>query len=161
MALGDALAIALLEMKGFTEDDFALFHPGGALGRRLLTVEEIMHTGDAIPMVDPDTTMRDVLFSITSGALGFTCVVDESGCLKGIITDGDLRRLMERVDDPLHFKAGEVMTTDPFSIEASALAARALQIMETQSITSLVIPGDDGLLLGVIHMHDILRAGVA
>ncbi|UCG39700.1 MAG: KpsF/GutQ family sugar-phosphate isomerase [bacterium] len=161
MALGDALAIALLELKGFTEEDFALFHPGGAIGRRLLTVSDIMHTGEEIPAVTPETGMKKVLLEITSKKLGFTTVTDGEGGLLGVITDGDLRRLMERETDPLALTAGEVMTGSPKAINPEALAARALQIMESHSITSLAVTGDGGRVVGVLHMHDILKAGVA
>lgn len=161
MALGDALAVALLEARGFTEDDFAFFHPVGALGRRLLTVSEIMHVGSEIPMVDQNTTMREALFEITSKQLGFTTVQDSDGRLIGIITDGDLRRSLEKGSDTLSMKAGEIMTGSPKVINADALAAKALQLMESSKITSLVIVDGEERVTGVIHMHDILRAGIA
>lgn len=161
MALGDALAVALLEMRGFTEEDFALFHPGGSLGRRLLTVGDIMHAGESIPRVTEATPVREALVEMTSKKLGFTTVVDDNGCLRGIITDGDLRRLLETKKDPLALMATMVMTRDPKVINREALAAKALQIMEQHSITSLVICGVDGGVEGVIHLHDILRAGIA
>jgi arabinose-5-phosphate isomerase len=161
MALGDALAVALLEARGFTEDDFALFHPIGALGRRLLTVSEIMHVGDEIPRVDLETTMREALFEITSGKLGFTTVQDNSDRLLGIITDGDLRRSLEKGSDPLSLTAGEVMTRSPKVINADALAAKALQLMESNQITNLVIVDSEDRVAGVLHMHDILKAGIA
>jgi arabinose-5-phosphate isomerase len=161
MALGDALAVALLEARGFTEDDFAFFHPVGALGRRLLTVSEIMHVGGEIPMVDQNTTMREALFEITSKQLGFTTVQDGDGRLIGIITDGDLRRSLEKGSDTLAMKAGEIMTGSPKVINADALAAKALQLMESSKITSLVIVDGEERVTGVIHMHDILKAGIA
>ena len=161
MALGDALAVALLEARGFTEDDFAFFHPIGALGRRLLTVSEIMHTGDEIPRVDLGTTMREALFEITSKQLGFTTVQDGDDRLLGIITDGDLRRSLEKVSDPLSLTAGEVMTHSPKVIIADALAAKALQLMESNKIMNLVIVDSEDRVAGVIHMHDILKAGIA
>lgn len=161
MALGDALAVALLEARGFTEDDFAFFHPIGALGRRLLTVSEIMHVGDEIPRVDLETTMREALFEITSGQLGFTTVQDNSDRLLGIITDGDLRRSLEKGSDPLSLTAGEVMTRSPKVINADALAAKALQLMESNQITNLVIVDSEDRVAGVLHMHDILKAGIA
>jgi arabinose-5-phosphate isomerase len=161
MALGDALAVALLEARGFTEDDFALFHPVGALGRRLLTISEIMHIGDEIPRVDLGTTMREALFEITSKQLGFTTVQDGDGMLLGIITDGDLRRSLEKGSDPLSLTAGEVMTRSPKVLNAEALAAKALQLMESNKITNLVIVGQGNRVVGVIHMHDILKAGIA
>jgi arabinose-5-phosphate isomerase len=161
MALGDALAVALLEARGFTEDDFAFFHPIGALGRRLLTVSEIMHAGDEIPRVDLKTTMREALFEITSKQLGFTTVQDGDCRLLGIITDGDLRRSLEKVSDPLSLTAGEVMTHSPKVINADALAAKALQLMESNKIMNLVIVDSEERVAGVIHMHDILKAGIA
>ena len=161
MALGDALAVALLEARGFTEDDFAFFHPIGALGRRLLTVSEIMHAGDEIPRVDLGTTMREALFEITSKQLGFTTVQDGDNRLLGIITDGDLRRSLEKVSDPLSLTAGEVMTHSPKVIIADALAAKALQLMESNKIMNLVIVDSEDRVAGVIHMHDILKAGIA
>lgn len=161
MALGDAMAVTLLEIRGFTEEDFALFHPGGAIGKRLLTVSDIMHTGEEIPRVSPDTKMRDALFEITSKKLGFTTVLHDDGCLLGIITDGDLRRLLEREKDPLSCRAGEVMIKNPKVINPEALAAKALQVMETHSITNLVVLDVEGYVKGVLHMHDVLKAGIA
>lgn len=160
MALGDAMAVALLEVRGFTEEDFALFHPGGALGRRLLTVGDIMHTGEDIPRVPADASVRDAILEITSKKLGFTTVFNTDGHLVGVITDGDLRRLLERESEPLRQTAVQVMTRDPKMINREALAARALQIMEKHSITSLVVGDDTGQIEGVIHLHDILKAGV-
>ena len=161
MALGDALAVALLELRGFTEEDFALFHPGGALGRKLKIVKDIMHTGDDIPAVTDSTKMKEALFEITSKKLGFTTVVDGKDNLVGVITDGDLRRLMEKEEDVFSLLAGQVMMKDPRRIEESALAARALQVMEQFEITSLVVVDDNGRTVGVIHLHDILKAGIA
>jgi len=161
MALGDALAVALLEARGFTEDDFAFFHPIGALGRRLLTVSEIMHVGDEIPRVDVGTVMREALFEITSKQLGFTTVQDADGRLLGIITDGDLRRSLESKTDPLSLTAGEVMIHSPKVINADALAAKALQVMESNKIMSLVIVDSENRVTGTIHMHDMLKAGIA
>jgi arabinose-5-phosphate isomerase len=161
MALGDALAVALLEARGFTEDDFAFFHPVGALGRRLLTVSEIMHVGDEIPRVDLTTTVRDALFVISSKQLGFTTVQDDKNRLLGIITDGDIRRSLEKGSEPLSLAAGQIMTPSPKVIDADALAAKALQLMESNKITNLVVVQNDGQVVGVVHMHDILKAGIA
>jgi len=161
MALGDAMAVALLEVRGFTEDDFALFHPGGALGRRLLTVADVMHTGKDVPRVNSDILVREAIFEITSKKLGFTTVVNTEGHLVGIITDGDLRRLMEREAEPLNQTAFKVMSRNPKIISKESLAAKALQIMETHSITSLVVGEGPDRIEGVIHLHDILKAGVA
>jgi len=161
MALGDALAVTLLEMRGFTEEDFAFFHPGGAIGKRLLTVSDIMHTGEEVPKVSPEIAMKVALFEITSKKFGFTTVVDPDDRLVGVITDGDLRRLLEREGDPLSFKAADIMTRNPKTIGSDALAAKALQIMEEYSITSLVVEDEKGHVTGVLHMHDILKSGVA
>lgn len=161
MALGDAMAVALLEIRGFTEEDFAFFHPGGSIGKRLLTVSDIMHTGEEIPKVSSGTKMKEALFEITSKKLGFTTVLGNDGTLLGIITDGDLRRLMEKEGDFLSFEAGEIMVKNPKVIGPEALAAKALQIMESHAITSLVVLDEDEKVRGVLHMHDILRAGIA
>ncbi len=161
MALGDALAVALLELRGFTAADFALFHPGGALGRRLLlAVEDVMHAGEAVPSVGVDTLIREALFTITGGKLGMTTVQDDAGRLLGIITDGDLRRLMEKVPDPLEKTAGEVMTCNPRTVARDELATVALRMMEEKSITSLVVADDGQRVLGVVHLHDLLKAGI-
>ena len=162
MALGDALAVALLERRGFREEDFATLHPGGFLGKRWLRVGELMHTGEAFPMVREDTSMRDAIFEITSKRLGVTGVVDVDGNLVGVITDGDLRRALERYGDLLNRRASEVMTRDPKWIERDCLAARAVQKMEEYSITSLFVfkSGEDRTPIGIIHLHDLLKAGV-
>ena len=165
LAMGDALAVALLEKRGFKEEDFALFHPGGTIGRRLLlTVGEMMHTGSDIPMVDEESNMKDVICVITSKKLGVTTVVDKDKRLAGIITDGDLRRLLERETgmgmDILRLRAREVMTRNPKVLHKGALAVSAVQIMETHSITSLVILDDDRTVSGIIHLHDLLKKGI-
>ena len=162
MALGDALAIALLEQRGFKEGDFATFHPGGYLGKRWLTVGELMHTGEAFPMVREDTSMREAIFEITSKRLGVTGVANAEGNLVGVITDGDLRRALERYRDLLNRRASEVMTRKPKRIERDFLAARAVQKMEEYSITSLFVfnSGEDKTPVGIIHLHDLLKAGV-
>ena len=161
MALGDALAIALLEERGFSVEDFALLHPGGALGRRLLRVEELMHRGREIPLVAADAKLNDVLLEITSKRLGVTGVVDAVGMLLGVVTDGDLRRGLERTEDIRALTARELMTTAPKTVAPGALAAEAVAIMERHSITSLFIFADGSRRpAGVIHLHDLLRAGV-
>jgi len=162
MALGDALAIALLERRGFREEDFATLHPGGSLGKRWLKVGELMHTGEAFPMVGEDTPMRDAIFEITSKRLGVTGVVDSDGSLVGVITDGDLRRALEKYGDLLNRKASEVMTRNPKRIEKDSLAAKAIQKMEEYSITSLFVfeSGEKKTPVGIIHLHDLLKAGV-
>jgi arabinose-5-phosphate isomerase len=162
MALGDALAIALLERRGFKENDFAILHPGGHLGKKWLKVGELMHTGEAFPMVGEDTAMREAIFEITSKRLGITGVVDAGGKLIGVITDGDLRRALEKYGDLLNRKASEIMTRNPKWIEENSLAAKAVQKMEEYSITSLfVFKGEgDRTPVGIIHLHDLLKAGV-
>ncbi|HKZ71726.1 MAG TPA: KpsF/GutQ family sugar-phosphate isomerase [Nitrospirota bacterium] len=165
LAMGDALAVALLEKRGFKEEDFALFHPGGQIGRRLLlTVGEVMHTGSDIPMVDEESTMKDVICVITSKKLGVTTVVDKDKRLAGIITDGDLRRLLERETgrgmNILTLRAKEVMTRNPKVLHKGALAVSAVQIMETYSITSLVILDNDRTVSGIVHLHDLLKKGI-
>jgi arabinose-5-phosphate isomerase len=163
LAMGDALAVALLKKKGFKEEDFAILHPGGTLGRKLLIrVEDIMHTGDEIPKVTKDTLMREALFEMTSKRLGVTTVVDDKDRLIGIITDGDLRRLIEnrKDEDIWDFKAGQVMTKNPKTISAKALGATAVAKMEEHAITSLLITNKQKKLIGIIHLHDLLKAGV-
>ncbi len=162
MALGDALAIVLLERRGFKDEDFAILHPGGYLGKRSLKVGELMHAGEAFPMVKENTRMRDAIFEITSKRLGVTGVADADGNLVGVITDGDLRRALERYGDLLSRKASEVMTRNPKTIERDSLAARAVQKMEEYSITSLFVfnSGEDRIPVGIIHLHDLLKAGI-
>ena len=163
MAMGDALALALLERRGFREEDFALLHPGGALGRKLLLrVEDLMHTKDALPLVAEDDPMKAVLIEMTSKRLGLAGVVNTQGELTGIITDGDLRRGLERDGSLLSRMAQEVMTVNPKTVEKSALAQQALQKMEQYAITALFVVPAAGRKKpeGVIHLHDILKAGI-
>ena len=163
LALGDALALALMEKRGFQEEDFALLHPGGALGKRLLLkVEDLMHGGEAFPMVSERTSMKEAIFEITSKRLGVTAVYSDEGHLVGVITDGDLRRALEKYSDLLSRMASEVMTRNPKWIEKDALAAQAVQKMEAYSITSLFVMNQpkDGVPVGIIHLHDLLKAGV-
>ncbi|HET7291160.1 MAG TPA: KpsF/GutQ family sugar-phosphate isomerase [Vicinamibacteria bacterium] len=156
LAMGDALAMALLERRGFTVDDFAVLHPGGRLGRRLLRVEDAMHTGDAVPRVQGGAPMREVLFEMTKKRLGMTTVVDGRGRLEGLISDGDLRRQMERHGNAmLDRTAGECMTRDPVTIGARELATLALNVMEARRITSLVVVDGDRVVQGVVHLHDL------
>lgn len=163
LALGDALAVALLERRGFREEDFALFHPGGALGKRLLLrVEDLMHTGKDIPLVDEGTLLKEALFEITSKKLGITGVLEPSGDLVGVFTDGDLRRSLEKGFDVLNRPIGELMTRNPKRILRSHLAAKALQKMEQHIITSLFVFNEEEsrVPVGIVHMHDLLKAGV-
>jgi len=158
LALGDALAMALLERRGFTVDDFAVRHPGGQLGRKLLRVEDLMHTGEGVPRVSPTTQMKDVLFEMTRKRLGFTTVVEGDGRLLGMISDGDLRRQMERHGYTLLDRtAAECMTVNPILIDRRELATRALAIMEERKITSLIVAGTDGRVDGVLHLHDLWK----
>lgn len=160
LALGDALAVALLERKGFGTEDFAVLHPGGALGRRLQKVGELMHEGDAMPLVELETCFRDTLMQITGKRLGLTGVVDAAGDLVGVITDGDLRRAMERIDDIRASRAAELMTHDPKTVPASALAERAVALMEGTITALFVLEDGSRKPVGVIHLHDLLKAGV-
>jgi len=156
LALGDALAMALLEARGFTVEDFAVLHPGGRLGRKLLRVEDLMHTGDRIPRVAPEVKMKDVLFEMTRKRLGFTTVVGADGKLAGIISDGDLRRQMERHGYTLLDRTAEdCMTRTPVLIGRRELATRALAVMEDRKITSLVVAEEGGAVDGVLHLHDL------
>jgi arabinose-5-phosphate isomerase len=160
LALGDALAVALFQRRGFTETDFAVLHPAGSLGRRLLKVEELMHVGDELPLVGTRTSFADTLHVMTSKRLGVTAVVDEAGRLVGVVTDGDLRRALSRTGDPNRLTAADMMTSTPKTIDGSALAAGAIAEMERHSITSLfIVDREPGRPLGVIHLHDLLKAG--
>ncbi|HOB69028.1 MAG TPA: KpsF/GutQ family sugar-phosphate isomerase [Syntrophorhabdaceae bacterium] len=163
LALGDAIAIALVEKRNFKIEDFASLHPGGAIGRRLLLrVEDLMHTGEAIPNVSKDISMKHVIYEITSKRLGVTSVLNDKGELEGIITDGDLRRAIERYDNILEKSASDVMTRNPKTIQKRALAVFALKKMEDHSITSLFVMEKEGdkQPIGVIHIHDLLRAKI-
>jgi arabinose-5-phosphate isomerase len=163
LALGDALAVALMEKRDFKKEDFAMLHPGGTLGKRLLLkVADLMHSGKAFPMVSEKILMRDAVFEITSKRLGVTGVCNTEGHLVGVITDGDLRRGLEKFSDLFNREASEVMTRNPKWIEKDALAAKAVQRMEEYSITSLFVfnKGGDKIPAGIIHLHDLLKAGV-
>jgi len=158
LALGDALAMSLLARRGFTVEDFAVLHPGGQIGRKLLRVSDLMHTGDSVPRVGAGTRMQDVLFEMTRKRMGFTTVVDDAGRLLGILSDGDLRRQMERHGYTLLERtAAECMTPDPVRIDRGALAAHALAVMEERKITSLVIVNADGVVEGALHLHDLWK----
>jgi arabinose-5-phosphate isomerase len=163
LAMGDALAIALMGKRGFDERDFALLHPGGTLGKKLLLkVEDLMHVGKAFPMVTEKALMKDAIFEITSKRLGVTAVCNGEGHLVGVITDGDLRRALEKFNDLFQRETREVMTRNPKWIEKDALAAKAVQRMEEYSITSLFVfnQAGDKVPVGIIHLHDLLKAGV-
>jgi len=162
LALGDALAVALLIKRGLNEEDFAFFHPGGIIGKKLfIKVKDLMHTGETLPVVLPHTPMIKAVVEISSKRLGVTIVTDSENRIAGIITDGDLRRGIEKWGKTFFdMKAGEVMSKNPKIIPEDELAAKALSIMETYSITSLVVPDDEGRAKGIIHLHDILKQGI-
>ncbi len=162
LAMGDALAIAVFERRGFKEEDFIQVHPGGTLGRRLLLrVRDLMHHGDALPIVREEAAGRDAILEMTSKKFGMTTVVDGRGRLSRVITDGDLRRMWERGEDVAKATAGEMGSPHPRTMGPDELAARALQIMEQHSITSLVVVQDRDEILGVLHLHDLLKSGIA
>jgi arabinose-5-phosphate isomerase len=156
MAVGDALAVALLERRGFQPDDFAALHPAGRLGSRLLRVEHLMHAGDALPRVSPDTMMPDVFHEMSKKGLGMTTVTEADGRLAGILTDGDLRRLMEKHRGAtLEMRAGDCMTRGAQTIGPHVLASEALNLMEKRKITSIVVVDEAKAVLGVVHLHDL------
>ena len=161
LAMGDALAVALLKCRGFTEQDFARSHPGGRLGRRLpLHVEDIMRTGKDVPMVTVDTLLAQGLMEMSRKALGMTTIVDAQRHLVGVFTDGDLRRALDKQLDVHRTRMGEVMTKGGRSIRPSELAAEAVHLMELHAITALPVVDPDGVLVGALNVHDLLRAGV-
>ena len=157
LALGDALAMALLVSRGFREEDFAHLHPGGQLGKRLLRVERLMHRGTELPTVTPLANDKDVIATIGSGGFGMACVVDDDGRLAGIITDGDLRRHLAGAAGLTGKRARDLMTGNPVTIGPTTLAVEALNRMESRRITSLIVVDDDRHPLGVIHLHDLWR----
>ena len=158
LAMGDAIGMALLERRGFTVDDFAVLHPGGRLGKKLMRVSDLMHTGDAIPRVAPATPMKEVLFEMTRKRLGLTTVVEADGRLLGVISDGDLRRQMERHGYALLDRsAGECMTRTPVLVGRHEFATRALDLLESRRITALLVTDDEGRIEGVLHLHDLWK----
>jgi arabinose-5-phosphate isomerase len=157
LAMGDALAMALSTRKGFKAENFADLHPAGRLGRRLMRVESLMQSGQAVPRVSPETAMPDVIHEITSKRLGMTCVIDGAGRVVGVVTDGDLRRHMTKRSDLLASRARDVMTPSPVTIGRRALAAEAIHLMESRKITSLVVTDESGGIEGVVHLHDLWR----
>lgn len=164
LAYGDALAVTLLTSRNFTADKFAVFHPGGSLGRQLLlTVADVMHVGAEIPIVDQNKTVQEALFIITDKGLGMTVVIDEAGNMVGLLTDGDIRRGLEKGLDFIKQPVKEIMTANPKTISSSKLAAQALHIMESNKprpITVLLVLDENGELAGVLHMTDLLKKGV-
>jgi arabinose-5-phosphate isomerase len=165
LAMGDALAVVLLDQRGFRQEDFACFHPGGTLGKKLLLrVRDLMHTGDAVPLVSEETLIKDAIYEISSKKVGITAVVDASGKLVGVISDGDLRRWMEKTEKTgenlLAKQAKDIMTRNPKIANRDSLAAEAVAIMEKNSITCLIVSNAKAEPEGVIHLHDLLKAGV-
>ncbi len=162
LAMGDALSVALIMRNGFKKEDFAFFHPGGSLGRKMLTkVRDLMHVGEALPIAYPDTVMLEALLEISSKRLGVVVIVDKDRKIVGIITDGDVRRGIQKWGKELFdLKASQIMTPDPKTIHEEELAAVALSKMQKHSITSLVVPDSKGTLKGIIHIHDILKKGI-
>ncbi|MBE0426851.1 MAG: KpsF/GutQ family sugar-phosphate isomerase [Nitrospirae bacterium] len=162
MAMGDALAVALLLKRGLKEEDFAFFHPRGSIGKKLLIkVKDLMHTGENLPVVKPDIPMSKALIEMSSKRLGHTIIADSEGKVAGIITDGDVRRGLEKWGGKLfEMTAGEVMTKNPKTISGDELAAKSLSIMESYSITALVVSDEEGKPIGIIHLHDILKQGI-
>lgn len=161
LAMGDALAVVLLQARNFQPEDFAIFHPGGTLGRRLLlTVKDLMHQGEENPLIYEEKTVKEALFVITAKKLGAVNVIDKEGKLVGILTDGDLRRHMEKDDQLLAKKVGEVMTKSPKTIIPTRLAAQSLKLMQDKSITVLPVVDEESRLVGTLHLHDLLKAGI-
>ena len=161
LVMGDALAVAMLEHRGFTAEDFARSHPGGRLGRRLLLlIRDIMHGGDEVPSVADDVLLVDALMEMSRKGLGMTAVIDQQGHVAGIFTDGDLRRAVDQGVDIYHARVGELMTRDGRTVGPDELAAEALRLMETYKINALLVVGENQELVGALNMHDLLRAGV-
>jgi arabinose-5-phosphate isomerase len=161
LALGDALAVALLELRGFKSDDFARSHPGGALGRRLLThVRDVMRSGDAVPKVNPDALLTDALLEISHKGMGMTAIVDDAGRPVGVFTDGDLRRLIEKVQDFSKLAIRDVMHPNPRRVHPEQLAVDAVAVMEEFRINQMLVTDTDGMLVGALHIHDLTRAKV-
>lgn len=161
LVMGDALAVALLEARQFTREDFAYFHPGGSLGRRLLlTVKEFMVSGPELPVLPPETPVKEVLFTITSKRLGACLITDPDGNLLGIVTDGDIRRALEKHGSIFELKAGEIMGHHPKTISVDTLASTALNKMEAFNITQLVVLDENGRPVGIVHIHELIKAGL-
>lgn len=162
LAMGDALAVCLLEKRGFTEDDFLIFHPGGALGKGFLfSVAELMITGDRLPIASEDELFADVIELISQKKLGVAILTDKNGIMKGVLTDGDIRRTLIKYHEIKDLKVKDVMTVNPKTILPSELAAKALHLMEKYSITALTITDENRKPVGILHIHDLLKAGVA
>lgn len=160
MAMGDALAVALLKKREFRSEDFAFLHPGGSLGKKLLKISDVMFTGEQIPSVVLSATLQEVILEITRKRFGCTCVVDDSGRLQGFITDGDLRRTMQNRENPRHLTAAEIMNTSPKTITAGSRATQALQVMKHHNIMQIVVVDEADHPVGMVHLHDLLEAGI-
>lgn len=161
LVLGDALAIALLRERGFTRDDFAFYHPGGTLGRRLLLkIDELMVRGKDIPVVTADMLLTNAIVEMTSKRLGCTCVINDEGTLEGVITDGDLRRLLQKTSDISQIRVHEAMTVSPKTILSGTLAVVGLQEMESYNITQVIVVDEGNRPVGIIHLHDLVKAGL-
>ena len=161
LVMGDALSVALLQKRGFTAEDFALLHPGGSLGKRLsLKIDEIMTKGDGVPIVKEKASIKDIILEMTSKRLGTTCVVNKDGKLTGVITDGDLRRLLEKTMDVKNLVATDIMSKNPKVIDKDYLASFALQTMESHKITSIIVANRDNEPIGIIHLHDLVNLGL-
>ena len=162
LVMGDALALTLFQQRGFSVEDFAMYHPGGNIGRNLLLkVDDVMRTGDDIPKVDENTELPQVILTITSKRLGATCVMNKDNVLCGIVTDGDLRRLIEQKHEIWHLHAKDIMSKDPICIEYGSLAAKALNVMEKRSVNVLIVIDEKRNPVGMVHIHDLLKAGIA
>ncbi len=162
MALGDALAVALLELRNFSLEDFARLHPGGSIGRKLLLrIDDVMSTGDRLPRVHPEALLKDAIMEITSKRFGATSVTDESRHLLGIITDGDVRRLIEKRKDLWNLKAAQVMTPNPIAVKVGILASDALNVMKIRAINTILVVDAENRLVGMVHIHDLLKAGIS
>ncbi len=161
LVMGDAIAVALLEARGFTQDDFAFSHPGGSLGKRLLLlVSDLMHTGSRIPLITEVALLKDALLEMTEKKLGMTAIVDAQGKIQGIFTDGDLRRLLEKNMDVHNTRIAEVMTRDCTVIDREMLAAEAMRIMQDKKINALLVVDGDRVVIGALNMHDLIHAGI-
>ncbi|MCB9210277.1 MAG: KpsF/GutQ family sugar-phosphate isomerase [Ignavibacteriales bacterium] len=161
LVLGDALAVAVLELRGFTADDFALLHPAGSLGKRLsLKISEIMYKGDDLPIVKENALIKDTILEMTAKRLGATCIINESNKLIGIVTDGDLRRQLEKSLNLMDLKASDIMSKNPKTIKEHLLASFALQKMESFSITSLIVVNENDEPIGLVHLHDLVKLGL-
>jgi arabinose-5-phosphate isomerase len=161
LVMGDALAVALLEKRNFSAEDFAMFHPGGSIGKKLsMKIDDVMFTGDRIPKVSEDLPLEKVIFEITSKRFGSTCVVDQHDKLTGIITDGDVRRLVEKTKDIWNLKAKDVMSKCPKTVKIGTMAADALKLMTDFSIMQVIIVDDENRPRGIVHIHDLLEAGI-